>query len=78
MSIQVKFFASMREKVGKPEAQLDSVEAGMTTLKVWQASTGLDALDTHVLIAVNQEYVNSDHPVADGDEVAFFPPVTGG
>ena len=28
--------------------------------------------------AVNQEYVEADHPVVEGDEVAFFPPVTGG
>ncbi len=31
-----------------------------------------------VRAAVNQEYVPFDHPVSDGDEVAFFPPVTGG
>ena len=31
-----------------------------------------------VRVAVNQDYVGLDHPVTDGDEVAFFPPVTGG
>ena len=31
-----------------------------------------------VRVAVNQEYVSMDHPVAPGDEVAFFPPITGG
>lgn len=31
-----------------------------------------------VMIAVNQDMVRSDHPLRDGDEVAFFPPVTGG
>ena len=78
MSIQVKFFASMREKVGKSDAQLDVVDPGLTALKVWQTATGLDGLDTNILIAVNMEYVDKDHFVSDGDEVAFFPPVTGG
>jgi molybdopterin synthase sulfur carrier subunit len=31
-----------------------------------------------IKVAVNQDYVELDHPVAAGDEVAFFPPVTGG
>jgi molybdopterin synthase sulfur carrier subunit len=31
-----------------------------------------------VRVAVNQEHVDLDHPVHPGDEVAFFPPVTGG
>ncbi|MEP5717841.1 MAG: MoaD/ThiS family protein, partial [Alphaproteobacteria bacterium] len=31
-----------------------------------------------VRVAVNQEYVSLNHPVTAGDEVAFFPPVTGG
>jgi molybdopterin synthase sulfur carrier subunit len=33
---------------------------------------------TTIRIAVNQEYVDFDHPIKPGDEIAFFPPVTGG
>ena len=77
MSIQIKFFASLRERVGKSEAELEAA-SDMTTLKVWQATTGKDNLDSNILIAINMEYVDSQHSVADGDEVAFFPPVTGG
>jgi molybdopterin synthase sulfur carrier subunit len=33
---------------------------------------------TRLRVAVNQEHVAFDHPLAPGDEVAFFPPVTGG
>ncbi len=34
--------------------------------------------DGKLLAAVNQTLVSFDHPLTDGDEVAFFPPVTGG
>lgn len=77
MSIKIKFFASLRERVGKSEAELEA-SSDMTTLKVWQATTGKDTLDSNILIAINMEYVDSQHVVSDGDEVAFFPPVTGG
>jgi len=33
---------------------------------------------TLIRVAVNQDYVGLDHPVCPGDEIAFFPPVTGG
>ena len=76
MTIEVKFFASLRERLGRKEAQLESADAA-TVADVWQRCTQ-QALPANVLVAVNQEYVQSQHPVRDGDEVAFFPPVTGG
>ena len=42
------------------------------------ASTCLALEDGKLLAAVNQTLVSFDHPLTDGDEVAFFPPVTGG
>lgn len=45
---------------------------------IWARAGGGEALPENVLMAVNLEYVDADHPVEDGDEVAFFPPVTGG
>lgn len=77
MTIQVKFFASLRERVGKAEAELNAGDS-VTALQVWQESTGQDELASNILIAVNMEYVDGDHLVNDADEVAFFPPVTGG
>ncbi|MBI1422482.1 MAG: molybdopterin converting factor subunit 1 [Gammaproteobacteria bacterium] len=76
MTIEVKFFASLRERLGRKEAQLEPAEAA-TVADVWQRCTQ-QALPANVMVAVNQEYVQSQHPVQDGDEVAFFPPVTGG
>ena len=81
MTIQVKYFASLRERVGKSEdelaAKLDD-GSDLTAMKVWQQSSGEDQLDSNILIAINMEYVDKEQIVSDGDEVAFFPPVTGG
>ncbi|RKZ92708.1 MAG: molybdopterin synthase sulfur carrier subunit [Gammaproteobacteria bacterium] len=81
MSIEVKFFASMRDLIG------DDCEIGSETLKEHSISTVDDIWDhcargktraENVLIAVNMDYVDGKTLVKEGDEVAFFPPVTGG
>jgi molybdopterin synthase sulfur carrier subunit len=76
MSITVRFFASVRERLGKTQEVIDS--AGIITVAdVWKQSAQT-ALPDNLLAAVNMEYARPDQPVRDGDEVAFFPPVTGG
>jgi molybdopterin synthase sulfur carrier subunit len=77
MSIHVKFFASLRERLGR-EAQEVEVRDGLTVGALWCVVSGTDALPANVLAALNQEYATPEQPVHDGDEVAFFPPVTGG
>ena len=77
MSVTVRYFASLRESLGRDEDVLDS-GAAATVGEVWNAVSGGKPLPGNVLAAVNLTYVNPDHPVKDGDEVAFFPPVTGG
>jgi len=77
MTIQVKFFASLRERVGLSDTALDA-QTVKTVGEVWQQLVSDLPLDTNTLIAINMEYVDADHAVKDGDEVAFFPPVTGG
>jgi molybdopterin synthase sulfur carrier subunit len=76
MSISVRFFASVREQVGKGELALEA-EGGLPVSEVWIQASGGER-PPQLLVAVNQEYVDWDHLAADGDEVAFFPPVTGG
>jgi len=77
MSINIRLFASLREKIGKAEFNIEANKA--TTVKeVWTLISNDLPMQTNTLCAINMEYVDSDHKVTDGDEVAFFPPVTGG
>ncbi len=77
MPVTVKYFASLREHHGAGR-QLEAPGAGTTVADVWTTASDGAALPDNVLMAVNLEYVGADYPVEDGDEVAFFPPVTGG
>ena len=77
MSITVKFFARLREELNLDELTIEAV-SGMTAMDVWQKATGQSVLPVKTLIAVNQEYAAAECEVKENDEVAFFPPVTGG
>jgi molybdopterin synthase sulfur carrier subunit len=77
MTVTVRFFASLRESLGRAEARFD-VAGAVTVAEVWTQVSAGRPLPDHILAAVNMEYAQPDQTVADGDEVAFFPPVTGG
>ncbi|MCF6251501.1 MAG: MoaD/ThiS family protein [Methylococcaceae bacterium] len=77
MSIKVRYFASLKEKVGRSEDELPFVDI-TTVIDVWKQANCDAKLPDNILAAVNMEYVELDSTVTDGDEVAFFPPVTGG
>ncbi len=74
--ITVRYFASLREKLGKSEETID-VEGISCVAEVW-TQVSPEPLPVNTLVAINQEYVSWRQPVSAGDEVAFFPPVTGG
>ncbi|WP_312952425.1 molybdopterin synthase sulfur carrier subunit [Superficieibacter sp.] len=80
--INVLFFAQVRELVGSDRLTLAAEFTSVENLRQHLAARGdrwaLALEEGKLLAAVNQTLVAFDHPVNDGDEVAFFPPVTGG
>ena len=77
MTIRVKYFASLREVMGRGTDELPITET-TTVEKIWQRATNNMERPERLLVAVNQEYASFTDEVKNGDEVAFFPPVTGG
>ncbi len=83
--MKLLYFAWLRTKIGTGSEEIEPPEgvADVAALLDWLKGRGdgyADALAdlSLVRVAVNQEYVALDHPVAPGDEIALFPPVTGG
>ena len=76
MTVHIKCFASLRQQLGIDALELEH-RREMTVSDVWRAVSDRPP-PTNLLCARNLEYVGFDQPVADGDEIAFFPPVTGG
>ena len=84
-AVRILYFAWVREKAGvgsedvHPPGHVSDV-AGLVRWLVERGGGPASALRDleSIRVAVNQEHVALDHPVRGGDEVAFFPPVTGG
>jgi molybdopterin synthase sulfur carrier subunit len=80
--IKVLFFAQTRELVGTDSVELtgnyDNVEAIRSELILKGDKWSLALEAGKLLVAVNQTISSLDSTVSSGDEVAFFPPVTGG
>jgi sulfur-carrier protein len=77
MSIRVRYFASLKDRIGHGETELQ-LTGPLSVRTIWQHLQPDIDLSENLLTAVNMEYVDHDHLVQDGDELAFFPPVTGG
>ena len=84
MTVKIVFFASLREKLGVNSVDLQisdssSVSSLISQLADQHSAEWLAILTAvNIRIAVNQNIISEDIGVVDGDEVAFFPPVTGG
>lgn len=77
MMIKVKLFANLRENFGYDEKVIE-ISDGTTLNDVWMRVAENSDWRDEILMAINKDYANPDTLVKDGDEVAFFPPVTGG
>jgi len=82
MQITLRFFASVRERLGNGERTLELPEgsdvAAVRALANELVGAELAPLMDRSMVMVNQEYAQPGDPVHDGDEVAFIPPVSGG
>ncbi len=83
MKIKVLFFARLREQLGSPGEEVDVADGeSVATLRAQlslRSAAWREALEARNLrIAVNQDMAAVDQVLKAGDEVAFFPPVTGG
>ena len=78
MRVVVRLFAGLRERAGTGEQQVELAE-GATAADVWASlPDGLGERPDGLVLAVNRRYAAEDTPLADGDEVALIPPVSGG
>jgi molybdopterin converting factor subunit 1 len=79
--IRVLFFGAARDITGRAELELalnGSATAREALAQLLETFPGLRGFGRSLLVAVNQEYANLDLQMRDGDELAVFPPVSGG
>jgi molybdopterin converting factor subunit 1 len=79
--LRVRYFASIREFTGIKEEQLEVPEGFTAEALKWRIQglhAALKAQEDNILIAVNGSFVEPTRVLIQGDEVALFPPVSGG
>ena len=81
MKVSVRLFAALREAAGREQVEMDLPE-GATAEEAWSRLASLHpALASRrasLAASVNRRYARFDLPLAEGDEVVFIPPVSGG
>jgi molybdopterin synthase catalytic subunit len=81
LRVQVLFFGAARDTAGADEVEIEldqSSRAAEAFAKVLALYPGLHRFGRSLLFAINQEYATADREIRDGDELAVFPPVSGG
>lgn len=81
VQIKLLYFASLREKLGRTEEELE-IKTGLTPEQVlkeiFPSAQDYESWRSCLRVAINQEYAPWDRPLQSGDEVTFIPPVAGG
>lgn len=91
--LNIQYFASIREALNRNEEELE-LPSGVNSVQMLidhllianphfeavfqEGAVGKDGKGSKVLVAVNQTIVGRNHPLGQNDEIAFFPPMTGG
>jgi molybdopterin synthase sulfur carrier subunit len=85
MSVKLRYFAWVRERIGKPEETIELPPgiATVTELMTWLASRGEEYAHAFgnakvIRAAIDQRHVRPEAAIKDAGEIAFFPPMTGG
>ena len=83
IALDLRYFAWMRERLGTSAERVTVDATDVAGLVAWLRGRGPEyasafAAENRVRCAVNQEFAQPDQAIRAGDEVAFFPPVTGG
>ncbi|HZO58429.1 MAG TPA: molybdopterin converting factor subunit 1 [Solirubrobacterales bacterium] len=83
MNIDVRLFAMLRERAGSDTVTVEVPDNGATVRDALEAVSNAPGLAdvmarVSVVMAVNREYADDDSPLAEGDELALIPPVSGG
>lgn len=83
MHIRLRYFASVREAIGRADEAIDTDAATLGALRDELIARGMPYVDAlargkAVRLALDQLMVNETTALCEGGEVAFFPPVTGG
>lgn len=81
MNIHTRLYASYREQAGRSHVDVVITDGGTVAELITQLMTDIPALSPSFkphLIAVNDEFANPQYPLSEGDEVALYPPVSGG
>lgn len=80
----MKLFARLREQAGWGERLVEPDAAAATPLTLWRQldlpapATAAETMPQGMRVAINQRFAAADTPLADGDELAFLPPISGG
>ncbi|HCU54332.1 MAG TPA: molybdopterin synthase sulfur carrier subunit [Gammaproteobacteria bacterium] len=75
-TVTIRYFASIREQLGRANERIE-LSSPTSAGDIWQQAAG-GLLPSNTLVAINQIYASPQTLVHPGDELAFFPPVTGG
>lgn len=81
MKIEVTLFATLKERIGKKQINIEISEPVSVLKLLTELSNQYPQLkysSNNILVSINQEFASRDQIIVNGDEVAMFPPVSGG